>query len=55
MPEFKIIDLPNIRIRAAVEGSGSLVVMVHGFPEIVVFVAAPDWASGASRVHGLRH
>lgn len=34
MPEFKIIDLPNIRIRAAVEGSGSLVVMVHGFPEL---------------------
>jgi pimeloyl-ACP methyl ester carboxylesterase len=33
MPEFRNIDLTDIRIRAAVAGSGPLVVMVHGFPE----------------------
>lgn len=33
MPEFRNIDLPDIRIRAAVEGSGPLVLMVHGFPK----------------------
>jgi len=33
MTEFTFIDLPDIRIRAAVEGEGPLVVMVHGFPE----------------------
>jgi pimeloyl-ACP methyl ester carboxylesterase len=33
MPEFKTIQLPGVQIRAAIEGSGPLVVMVHGFPE----------------------
>lgn len=33
MPEFRTIQLPDVNIRAAVEGSGPLVVMVHGFPE----------------------
>ena len=33
MPGFIHIDLPDIRLRAAVEGTGPLVVMVHGFPE----------------------
>jgi pimeloyl-ACP methyl ester carboxylesterase len=33
MTEFRNIDLPDIRIRAAIEGSGPLVLMVHGFPE----------------------
>ncbi len=33
MSDFKFIQLPDIRLRAAVEGSGPLVVMVHGFPE----------------------
>ncbi len=33
MTNFTFIDLPDIRIRAAVEGEGPLVVMVHGFPE----------------------
>lgn len=33
MHEFQFIDLPDIRLRAAVEGRGPLVVMVHGFPE----------------------
>jgi pimeloyl-ACP methyl ester carboxylesterase len=33
MPEFRDIALADIRLRAAVEGSGPLVVMVHGFPE----------------------
>jgi pimeloyl-ACP methyl ester carboxylesterase len=33
MPEFRTIQLPDVKIRAAVEGKGPLVVMVHGFPE----------------------
>ena len=33
MPEFRTITLADIRLRAAVEGAGPLVVMVHGFPE----------------------
>src|SRR5271154_6255300 len=33
MTNFQFIDLPAIRLRAAVEGDGPLVVMVHGFPE----------------------
>jgi pimeloyl-ACP methyl ester carboxylesterase len=33
MTDFQNIDLGDIRIRAAVEGDGPLVVMVHGFPE----------------------
>jgi pimeloyl-ACP methyl ester carboxylesterase len=33
MPEFRTIQLADVKIRAAIEGSGPLVVMVHGFPE----------------------
>jgi len=33
MPEFRTIDAGRAKIRAAVEGEGPLVVMVHGFPE----------------------
>jgi len=33
MPEFRFVQLADIRLRAAIEGSGPLVVMVHGFPE----------------------
>ncbi|CAN5523751.1 alpha/beta hydrolase [soil metagenome] len=33
MPEFRTIDLPDISLRVAMEGSGPLVVLVHGFPE----------------------
>ena len=33
MPEFKVVDAGEVKIRCAVEGSGPLVVMVHGFPE----------------------
>ena len=33
MPEFQTIDAAGTRIRAAVEGEGPLVLMVHGFPE----------------------
>jgi pimeloyl-ACP methyl ester carboxylesterase len=33
MPQFRILDLGDIRLRAAVEGEGPLVLMVHGFPE----------------------
>jgi len=33
VPEFRSIELPDIRLRVAVEGRGPLVVMVHGFPE----------------------
>jgi len=33
MPEFRTVQLDDVRIRCAVEGSGPLVLMVHGFPE----------------------
>src|SRR3569833_2225981 len=33
MSACKFIDLPDVRLRVAMEGSGPLVVMVHGFPE----------------------
>jgi len=33
LPEFRTIDAAGTAIRAAVEGEGPLVVMVHGFPE----------------------
>nr|WP_223176815.1 alpha/beta hydrolase [Sphingomonas hominis] len=33
VPDFRIIDTGEARLRVAVEGSGPLVVMVHGFPE----------------------
>jgi len=33
MLEFQFIELADVRLRAAVEGSGPLVVMIHGFPE----------------------
>ena len=33
MPEFKIVDAGNARIRVALEGEGPLALMVHGFPE----------------------
>ena len=33
MTDFSFVDLPGIRLRAVVQGSGPLVVMVHGFPE----------------------
>jgi pimeloyl-ACP methyl ester carboxylesterase len=32
-PTFQIIDAGAVKLRAAVQGSGPLVVMVHGFPE----------------------
>ncbi len=33
MPDFRFIPLADVKLRAAIEGSGPLVVMVHGFPE----------------------
>src|SRR5215510_5332932 len=33
MPAFQAIQTKNARLRAAIEGEGPLVVMVHGFPE----------------------
>jgi pimeloyl-ACP methyl ester carboxylesterase len=33
MTDVRFVDLADVRIRCAVEGSGPLVVMVHGFPE----------------------
>ncbi len=33
MTEFRMLEANGIRLRAAVEGSGPLVIMVHGFPE----------------------
>ena len=33
MSEFRNVQLSDVRLRVAVQGSGPLVVMVHGFPE----------------------
>lgn len=33
MAEFRMIDTGPVRLRVAIEGSGPLVLMVHGFPE----------------------
>jgi pimeloyl-ACP methyl ester carboxylesterase len=33
MPDFHLLDLPHIRLRAAIQGHGPLVLLVHGFPE----------------------
>ncbi|HWF77474.1 MAG TPA: alpha/beta hydrolase [Caulobacteraceae bacterium] len=33
MPEFRTIDAGELNLRVAIEGSGPLVLMVHGFPE----------------------
>jgi pimeloyl-ACP methyl ester carboxylesterase len=33
MTDFKTIDVGELRLRAAVEGAGPLVILVHGFPE----------------------
>lgn len=33
MPEFRTVDTGEVSLRCAIEGSGPLVVMVHGFPE----------------------
>jgi pimeloyl-ACP methyl ester carboxylesterase len=32
-PEFRTLDVGEVKLRAAVQGSGPLVLMVHGFPE----------------------
>jgi len=33
MPEFRTVDTGELKLRCAIEGTGPLVVMVHGFPE----------------------
>ncbi len=33
MPDFRMVDAGEVKLRCAVEGQGPLVVMVHGFPE----------------------
>src|SRR5258708_39969106 len=33
MVEFRMVDAGELSLRVAVEGSGPLVLMVHGFPE----------------------
>jgi pimeloyl-ACP methyl ester carboxylesterase len=33
MPEFRHVDCGEVTLRCAIEGSGPLVIMVHGFPE----------------------
>lgn len=33
MPEFRNIDCGDVTLRCAIEGSGPLAIMVHGFPE----------------------
>ena len=33
MPEFRMIDVGEVSLRCAIEGTGPLVILVHGFPE----------------------
>jgi pimeloyl-ACP methyl ester carboxylesterase len=33
MPEMRLIDVGELRLRCAIEGTGPLAIMVHGFPE----------------------
>ena len=33
MPQFRTIDVGELSLRCAIEGSGPLVILVHGFPE----------------------
>lgn len=33
MPEFRMIDTGEVTLRCAIEGTGPLAIMVHGFPE----------------------
>lgn len=33
MPDFTMVDANGVRLRAALQGDGPLIVMVHGFPE----------------------
>ncbi len=33
MPDFRMIDVGELSLRVAIEGTGPLVLMVHGFPE----------------------
>lgn len=33
MPEFRMLNVGDVRLRVAIEGSGPVVLMVHGFPE----------------------
>lgn len=33
MPEFRMVDVGELSLRCAIEGSGPLVILVHGFPE----------------------
>jgi pimeloyl-ACP methyl ester carboxylesterase len=33
MPEMRMIDVGELRLRCAIEGEGPLAIMVHGFPE----------------------
>ena len=59
--EFKVLDANGIKIRAAVEGEGPLVVMVHGCPESwyswrhqIPVIAAAGIYSGSDRGERLR-
>lgn len=33
MPDFRIVDAGEVKLRCAIEGAGPLVILVHGFPE----------------------
>ncbi len=59
MPEFRVIDAGEAQIRVAIEGSGPLALMVHGFPESwyswrhqIGAVAAAGFTAAAMDVRG---
>ena len=41
-PEFATVQTNGIRLRVALAGQGPLVVLVHGWPEKLVLLAASD-------------
>ena len=56
-PAQRIIEANNIRINIAEQGSGPLVLLCHGFPECLVFVASADSSACRSWLpcRGTRH
>ncbi|NJS15230.1 MAG: alpha/beta hydrolase [Sphingopyxis sp.] len=59
MPEFRTVDAGASQIRVAIEGTGPLVLMVHGFPESwyswrhqIAPIAAAGFTAAAMDVRG---
>lgn len=51
---LEIVQAGNIRMRIAVQGSGPLVLLCHGFPEFLVLVEEPVVGTGRRGLPGRR-